>query len=100
MAIRYFYLFKTKFVIHSINLFVPLAIYGFAYAKELKPLRQKLYPERLPVVKPRLAPRLVKLHDQAIQLLQLLLITELQFTKILWSARGVCLFLGLTALSL
>jgi short subunit dehydrogenase-like uncharacterized protein len=30
------------------------AIYGFACAKELKPLRKKLFPERLPELRPRL----------------------------------------------
>ena len=31
------------------------AIYGFACAHELKPLRKKLFPQRLPEMKPRLA---------------------------------------------
>ena len=30
------------------------AIYGFACAKELKPLRKKLFPTRLPELRPRL----------------------------------------------
>ena len=33
------------------------AIYGFAYANELKPLRKKLFPERLPELKPKLKTR-------------------------------------------
>ncbi|KAK2724007.1 hypothetical protein QYM36_002372 [Artemia franciscana] len=35
------------------------AIYGFAHANELKPLRRKLYPERLPEFKPKLKTRSV-----------------------------------------
>ncbi len=33
------------------------AIYGFAHAGELKPIRKKLFPERLPKMEPRLKPR-------------------------------------------
>uniref|UniRef100_A0A1B6G4X9 Saccharopine dehydrogenase NADP binding domain-containing protein n=1 Tax=Cuerna arida TaxID=1464854 RepID=A0A1B6G4X9_9HEMI len=33
------------------------AIYGFAHANELKSLRSKLYPEKLPVMKPRIKQR-------------------------------------------
>lgn len=33
------------------------AIYGLAHADELKPLRQQLYPERLPSFEPKLKPR-------------------------------------------
>lgn len=36
------------------------AIYGFACAKELKPLRKQLYPERLPELKPKLKSRYFK----------------------------------------
>lgn len=33
------------------------AVYGLAHANELRPLRQKLYPERLPEFKPKLQPK-------------------------------------------
>nr|CAH0108525.1 unnamed protein product [Daphnia galeata] len=33
------------------------AIYGFACANELKPLRKKLFPQRLPEFKPKLKSR-------------------------------------------
>ena len=33
------------------------AIHGFASAKELKPLRKKLFPERLPEMSPKLKSR-------------------------------------------
>lgn len=33
------------------------AIYGFAHAEELKPIRKKLFPERLPSTSPKLPPR-------------------------------------------
>lgn len=39
------------------------AIYGFAYANELKPLRKKLFPERLPELKPKLKSRGILHHN-------------------------------------
>lgn len=37
------------------------AIYGFASAKELKPLRKKLFPEKLPKFSPKLKSRFLDL---------------------------------------
>ncbi len=42
------------------------AIYGFAMAHELKALRRKLFPERLPLVKPRLSARGVLHHSDVV----------------------------------
>jgi hypothetical protein len=41
------------------------AIYGFAMAAELKDLRKKLFPQRLPAMKPRLASKGV-LHKSGV----------------------------------
>ena len=42
------------------------AIYGFAMAHELKALRRKLFPERLPLLKPRLSARGVLHHSDVV----------------------------------
>ena len=43
------------------------AVYGFAHANELKTLRSKLYPERLPVMKPKIQHRFAVHKNPAVE---------------------------------
>ena len=50
------------------------AIYGFAMSHELKELRKKLFPERLPPLKPKLAARGVLHHSKLVKFLSFTLL--------------------------
>ena len=59
------------------------AIYGFAMAFELKALRRKLFPNRLPPMKPRLSSRGLLHHSEVVG-------SYLSYTLIFWLEVLMC----------